>query len=261
MLYTLYFSATGTTKTIVQTVAKQMGTIARDYDFTLPTAREREYVFQPGDIVVCGCPVYAGRVPNVLLEFFSRLQGNGALAIPVVVYGNRDYDDALIELRDLLRGRGFRPVAAAAFVGAHAFSDTLAKGRPDEKDLKMAALFGQMARIQCENGAQKTLLVKGRETGRTYYQPRTKEGAPIDIRRVKPQTKGCVHCGLCAELCPMGAIDKENPSRVSGICIKCGACVKRCPNHAKFFADEGYQYHLRELETTFTARREPEVFI
>lgn len=67
-------------------------------------------------------PVIAGRVPNVLLKFLDTLQGGGALAVPVVLYGNRNFDDALIELRNILQDRGFYAIGAAAFIGEHSFS-------------------------------------------------------------------------------------------------------------------------------------------
>lgn len=38
----------------------------------------------------------------------------GTPAIAVCVYGNRDYDDALIELKDAIEANGFKTVAAAA---------------------------------------------------------------------------------------------------------------------------------------------------
>lgn len=49
-----------------------------------------------------------------------------AIAIPIVLFGNRNYDDALIELRNLLEEDGFNTIAAGAFVGEHAFSYTFA---------------------------------------------------------------------------------------------------------------------------------------
>ena len=48
-------------------------------------------------------PVYAGRIPNLLLlKYLTSVKGNDALAVPIVLFGNRNYDDALIELRDIL---------------------------------------------------------------------------------------------------------------------------------------------------------------
>lgn len=40
-----------------------------EYSFNLPAAREKELSFGPADLVVLGVPVYAGRVPNLLLPY------------------------------------------------------------------------------------------------------------------------------------------------------------------------------------------------
>ncbi len=111
-----------------------MGASVERFDFTRPEAREAEQRFGPGELAVIGTPVYAGRVPNVLLKYLTgKLRGSGALAIPVVLFGNRNFDDGLIELRNILEQDGLRAVAGAAFVGEHSFSRTLAAGRPDKR--------------------------------------------------------------------------------------------------------------------------------
>ena len=95
MVWAMYFSATGTTEKIVTAIAERLGEgDFRKYDFTLPGVRSKRAVFESGDVVVFGVPVYAGRVPNVLVKYLNTVEGNGAKAIPVVVYGNRNYDDA-----------------------------------------------------------------------------------------------------------------------------------------------------------------------
>ena len=87
------------------------------WDFTLPAGRLAPFVGEAGDLVVVGMPVYAGRLPNLLVPYLKTWQGKGAYVVPVVVYGNRSYGNALIELRDILTKTGFRPLGAAAFVG------------------------------------------------------------------------------------------------------------------------------------------------
>ena len=129
----VYFSATGTTQKILrrigETLAQELGASVQEDDFTLPAAREHAVVCVPDELALVGTPVYAGRVPNVLLPYLKeKLTGNGAPAVPIVLFGNRNYDDALIELRDLLEASGFRTIAGAAFVGAHSFSYALAAG-------------------------------------------------------------------------------------------------------------------------------------
>ena len=136
-VWAAYFSATDTTKTVVTQIAKELarhtGRPLETFDFTLPQTRKTPKAFGPGDLVVFGTPVYAGRVPNLLIKYVASVQGNGALAVPVVCYGNRHYDDALMELRNTLRDGGFHPVAGAAFSCQHAFSPSQNAGWPDRR--------------------------------------------------------------------------------------------------------------------------------
>ncbi len=268
-VWAVYFSATGTTKKIAEHIAKTAAEgLGADFgvlDFTLPGGREKPLRFGPGELVVFGTPVYAGRVPNVLLKYLNTMEGGGALAVPVVLYGNRDYDDALVELRDILEKGGLHTIAAAAFVGEHSFSYTLAKGRPDDADMETAAAFaGQIVEKIKSGGAPgpAPVGVKGTPAPyRGYYQPRDSEGNPVDIRKVKPVTKPrCINCLLCAQVCPMGSVSFEDVREVVGICIKCGACIKKCPVGAKVFEDAAFLYHKRELEEGLQRRAEPELF-
>ncbi len=107
----MYFSPTGTTEKIVQELVEILAIkfeCKKSYvDFTLPDVREKIQTFDKEDLVVFGTPVYAGRVPNVLLKYIHTVQGGGALAVPVVLFGNRNYDDALAELQALLAEDGF----------------------------------------------------------------------------------------------------------------------------------------------------------
>lgn len=267
----VYFSATGTTQKIAEGIARSISEIIEteyeSYDFTLPDARTDALAFHAGELVIFGTPVYAGRVPNVLLKYLGTIEGNDALAVPIVLYGNRNYDDGLIELRDILEEHGLHTVAAAAFVGEHSFSYTLAKGRPDEADMSIGKDFAD--RI-LRNVEQLTVLselepiaVKGiPQPYRGYYQPRDRQGNPVDIRKVKPLTnEDCNNCLICADACPMGSISHDDVSEFTGICIKCGACVKKCPVHAKYYEDEAFLYHQHELEEGLTRRAEPELFL
>jgi len=264
----LYFSATGTTEKVVTGLARAVaqgygGESVNILDFTLPDFRKQPLSFSPEDLVIAGVPVIAGRVPNVLLKYLNSIEGNGALAVAVVLYGNRNYDDALIELRDILHNQGFMVIAGGAFIGEHSFSNILAKGRPDEKDMAIVNDFARRIfnKITDEDKFT-TVEVKGNVPYRDYYRPKDKNGNPVDIRKVTPKTKSdCIDCKLCAEVCPMGSLDYEDTSKLTGICIKCCACIKKCPVEAKYFDDENYLRHARELEIEFAARREPEIFI
>jgi NAD-dependent dihydropyrimidine dehydrogenase PreA subunit/flavodoxin len=223
----LYFSATGTTKKIVTGITDKIsdnlvGKVeVNTIDFTLPQARKQAVSFAKEHIVVVGVPVYAGRVPNVLLKYLKSVAGNGASAVAVVVYGNRNYDDALIELQDILEADGFRVVAGGAFIGEHSFSRTLGQNRPDERDMIIAVDFAERVYKKITApGEISTVAVKGNRPYRDYYKPRDKEGKPADIRKVSPKTNNdCIDCKLCAEICPKGSIDAGDVSKLTEICI------------------------------------------
>ncbi len=267
---TFYFSATETTKKIVAATARKLAEslgeqVAENIDFTLPDARRSPASFTPQDLVVAGIPVYAGRVPNVLLKYLNETQGNGALAVAVVVYGNRHYDDALVEWRDILESRGFKVIAAGAFIGEHSFSRILGQNRPDPQDMSRAAEFAGLIyrKLTASPEARQTVTVSGNKPYRPYYRPKDKDGNPASILKVVPKTgDDCIHCGLCVSLCPMGSIDADDESIITGICTKCCACIKNCPVEAKYFDDKNYLWHKQELEVAFTSpRREPAWFL
>ena len=270
-VWAVYFSGTGTTEKTVRRIAAGMAQ-ALDaelavYDFTTPAARQRELRFGAEELVALGVPVYAGRVPNVLLPYLTKqLHGGGALAVPVVLFGNRNFDDGLIELRNILTEDGFMPVAGGAFVGEHAFSRTLGAGRPNGDDLAEMAAFARRAaeKVTALTAAPaEPVAVRGETPVRPYYTPRDRHGNSINILKVKPKTDmdRCGGCGLCAARCPMGSIDPADVSQVTGICIKCCACVKGCPAEAKYFDDAGYLYHKSELEEVYARPAANEVFL
>lgn len=269
-VWAVYFSGTGTTEKVVSCVAKTtaaiLGVEFKSFSFNAPEHRQKDLTFRSDDLVVLGTPVYAGRVPNLLLPYLKeRVKGNGAFGVPVSLFGNRNFDDGLIELRNIMQENGFHTVAAGAFVGEHSFSTTLGAGRPNCDDMALAEQLGiETARKVKKMTAlpSEPISVAGHDPIRPYYTPRDRHGNPISILKVKPKTDPakCTQCGLCAELCPMGSISSDDASQVPGVCIKCCACVKKCPTGAKYYDDEGYLYHKQELEEVYARPADVELF-
>lgn len=266
----VYFSPCGSVRQVVAKMAERAAEALQvpvfDCDFTLPPAREQRYGFGAGDLVFFGTPVYAGRVPNKIMPFVQGgFSGKGALAVPVVVFGNRSFDDGLVELRNLLEENGFHTIAAAAVVARHSFSKVIGAGRPNEADMEAIAAFSGhvLEKVKKISSADswEPVSVPGTNPPEKYYTPLGMDGKPAKFLKAVPKTSGeCSRCGLCAAVCPMGSIDREDPTHIMGICIKCQACIQKCPKQAKYFDDQAFLSHKQMLEESFTVNKEIEFY-
>lgn len=269
------FSPTGGTEHIVSLLAEEMGKCLKlpvhKISFTLPDERKKSCTFTEEDLLILGTPVYAGRIPNKILPDVDRsFEGNGTLAVAVSVFGNRNYDDGLMELALLLENHGFCVAAAAAAAARHAFSDDIGAGRPDKQDEEELRVFARRAaeKIKEFSGVEKivsgnkaacgvlALQITGHNPVGPYYTPLRADGQPAKFLKAKPVTDEnlCNRCGTCAQVCPMGSISREDPSVVNGICIKCQACIRACPTQAKHFEDEDFLSHVEMLSEHYTRR-------
>lgn len=253
------FSPTGTTRTVIGAVAEGIGAPASAFDLTLPDI----HTPAPGEIAVIGTPVYAGRVPETAAVRLRRhVRGMGRPAVLVVVYGNRAFEDALLELRDLALELGFVPVAGAAFIGEHSFSTPqwpVAEGRPDAADRDKAIAFGRSVRDLLDRISHpddlRPLKVPGNLPYRQGVQP----------SNICPETDAriCVLCGECARFCPSGAITLTEDSVLTegALCLRCCACTRVCPAGARVMRHEKILEFGRMLSTQYAQRREPEFFL
>ncbi len=266
----VYYSAVGTTEKVVtgiaEKIAASLGVPAEVYDFSLPVNRTEAKTYAADQLVVFGTPVYAGRVPNKMLPIVqSNFKGEGALAVPVVTFGNRSYDNGLIELRNELENNGFHTIAGAGIACEHVFSDKLAKGRPDADDWAKIDAFAEAVaeKVKAMTDIPEKIAVRGEDPVGPYYTPLGTDGKPAVFLKAKPVTNEelCDKCGICAKVCPVGSISVENPSEVNGICIKCQACIKKCPKQAKYFEDAAFLSHVAMLEQNYTRRAEAEFFV
>ena len=110
---TLTFSPNGTTRQVADAIAQGAGLPQRlDLDRTAFDSRWTGADLRPGDLAVIALPVYYGRLPKLMVEFFRYVKAEGIPAVLAVTYGNRAYDDALLELKNESLEHGFVPVAA-----------------------------------------------------------------------------------------------------------------------------------------------------
>jgi len=256
----VFFSPTGTSKKIVEAISAGMPcTDQKSLDLTYP-GKSQTIQCTEHDLVIIGVPVYAGRVAPLAARRLEDVRGSNTPAILVVLYGNREYEDALVELRDIAAAHSFVPVGASAFIGEHSFSDRTmptALGRPDQADLAVAASFGETLYrniVQLQNISTLSPLVV---PGNIPY----KEGmGPLPVSPALDPDK-CTLCTLCAATCPGGAITVDDEfSLDTDSCIFCCACIKGCPEQALSIKAPLLLEKRQWLHENCATRKEPEFY-
>lgn len=253
VLRTVYFSPTGGTKKVVDFLAEQLGMPSEPRDLTIMGTDVLNFTGDD-EVLLFAAPVYSGRIAPLARERFSTIRGRGQKAIVVVVYGNRDYDDALLELCDYVSDRGFEVIAAAAFISEHSIFPAVGAGRPDAEDKEKISIFAESVLKALEDDTKVDLsIIPG---VRPYRKPGAVPLHPHTMRSL------CSGCGVCASECPTGAIPKAHPQRTdTGKCISCGRCISICPRDARHYRGLLYNVAARMFVRKNLARREPVWFL
>jgi ferredoxin len=259
----VYFSPTRTTKQIIEGIAKGIQNESITHlDLTPPIVKDQEVGEFNEELVIIGAPVYGGRIPVDAVSRLQRLKANNTPAVVVVVYGNRAYEDALVELRDLALKGGFKPVAGGAFIAEHSFNteDTpIAKARPDEKDLKKVLEFGEKIQATMEEYRGSEDVPRLQVPGNHPYKARGQRSEAISPITKEEQ---CILCGQCAEVCPTAAITINTEVVTQReACIHCCACVKNCPSNARVMEHPRIRKIAIWLSMNFSERKEPEIYL
>lgn len=250
-VYAVYFSPTNSTEKIVKLLAYEFG----EYQEIDLSKRENNYhkTFEQDDICIVGVPSYGGRVPDVALDRMKEFQGNHAKAVLVVTYGNRAYDDTVKELEEYMEKKGFSSVAAIAAVAEHSIMRQFATGRPDEADKQELVQFAKKIQDKLKNNTTfEKLELPGNDLYREY------KGVPL-----KPKAgKECTSCGLCAKLCPVGAIPLDNPQKTNNdLCISCMRCISICPHNARKLNSLMLKVASKKMEAACSEKKKNELFI
>lgn len=258
----IYFSPTETTRKVIEGIGQGLQAFTVDHiDLTRPEARTRTNAEMHDELAIIGSPVYAGRLSTDMISRFRRLKGNDTPAVIVVVYGNRAYEDALLELRDRAVESGFKPVAAGAFIGEHSYSTgaaPVAVGRPDREDLIKAKEFGTMIREKIRTIGALNELSQIMVPGNFPYKERS---ALTNISPVTQETI-CAKCEKCAAICPTAAIVvRDTVVTDRSVCIRCCACVKSCSTGARVMDDPRIRQVAEQLSMNCRIRKEPETFV
>lgn len=251
-VFEIVFSPTGGTQKVSGLVAGALDKNTVTVDLTDSGLDFSAVSMTEDDVAVISVPAYAGRIPAVVADRLGMVHGNGARAVLVCVYGNRAFEDTLVELEDVAKHAGFRVIAAVAAIAEHSIARQFAAGRPDAQDATQLAEFAQQ--IQ-----QKLLAEDASEPSIPGNRPYKQAGGHSMVPHA---TEDCVSCGACAALCPVRAIDKDDPRQVDGeACISCMRCVSVCPQNARKLDPNKLAAVTQMLSKACVERRECEIFI
>lgn len=250
-IHKIIFSPTGGTQRVSEILCQDMGKESVVTDLCVKAADIQLPVIHEDDLAVIAMPVFAGRIPTLAVERLRMVKPNNAKCVVLAVFGNRAYDDALLEMQDVATEMGFRVIAAVGAVAEHSIIRKYGKGRPDADDEQMLRQFG----TDIISKAESTDCTMPKVPGNRPY----KQGGKV------PQPKGrrrCNRCGVCAKHCPIDAIPLSDPKTVdTAKCISCMKCVSVCPTGARstgvimnFLATQG-------LKKVCATRKENELYI
>ena len=234
-----YFSPTGGTKKVSDIFAAAIGKEAVWHDL----GDKQTAIEQPqGELIAVAAPVFAGRIPSVVHEKIKMLCGKGKKAVA--------YEDALLEMHDILMQAGFMVMAAAAFVAQHSIVPEVGAGRPDAEDIKEIRAFAEAVK---NSTSAENVQVPG---NRPYKPEMNVAAAPLSL-------PSCTACGACAKICPTDAIANEDGKMATDTakCILCMACVHACPKQARILPLPLQQKTDNMLAAFKDVRNKNEVFL
>ena len=252
-LVQIVFSPTGGTGKVADIIAGEWEGPVTRVDLSDAKTDCSKIKLGQGDAALIAVPSYGGRVPKLAVERLMKINGNQARCVIICVYGNRAYEDTLVELRDIVKSCGFRTIAAISAVAEHSIIHQYAAGRPDEEDAEILRGYAKkiFGKFMDDDPSTSAFEVPG---NRPY---RKAGGAGL----VPKATKECVSCGLCAENCPALAISRNSLKTAdSKKCISCMRCVAGCPQSARKVNGALVSVAAMAIKKACSERKEAELF-
>ncbi|MGM0418883.1 MAG: EFR1 family ferrodoxin [Thermodesulfobacteriota bacterium] len=190
-----------------------------------------------------GSPVYVNRMlPHIpeLIEFIENKKN--IPVIPFVTWGCVTSGIALYDAGKKLTENNFIFSGALKIPAPHSMTwqskEVIGDGHPDSEDKKIIKEFVEKLLSGLENGDIPKKQLKPEDV---QHQPEEtklemEKSSLAAAKNHMPEKmiseKLCTQCGICAELCPVEAIELDPYPVFKENCITCFKCVKECPEDA-----------------------------
>jgi diguanylate cyclase (GGDEF)-like protein len=245
----LTFSPNGTTLKAGSFIANKLG---EEILINVTTKYKRNFTttVNENELLILSYPSYAGRIPKTFVDYLKdNVSIKGAKVVLVTTFGNRDFEDCLVEGEDIVKELGGNVIGATSVVAEHCYTNKLAPNHPNQKDLLVLDEFAKII-LSRFNGGNLCVAIpgnrpyrKGAEYLKPFYMPVL----------IAPK---CIECNECVAVCPTRAMRFNDAS----ICIHCCACINACPTKALSFIDERFLKIVDKLESNYTKVKETKYY-
>ncbi|MDE6747443.1 MAG: EFR1 family ferrodoxin [Lachnospiraceae bacterium] len=232
----IYFSGTGNSRYALEVFLREYDETAQAY--SIEEADITDYIKDNKDIVF-SYPVQYSNIPKMLKDFVDRYKHlwQGKRVFVIATMGLFSGDGAGI------LARRFRKYGAQITGGLHlkmpdSIADEKALKRPMEKNMELVKtaenkISDAVRNIKNGKSPQEGIGALYHFAGlfgqRLYFYNKTKQYTD----KIKIDTKTCVGCGKCVELCPMKNLNIENNfAKAEDRCTMCYRCINNCPKQA-----------------------------
>ncbi len=236
-----YFSGTGNTERIADTIARELEELNVEIDtFNITSYKERQqnYDLAHYNAFIFGFPIYAWRAPRVVREWLKSLNGKGKRCATFFTYGGVTFGAAHYNTKEILEGSNFILIASSEFPGKHTFNlagwDFL-ENRPDKGDFDIAKKFARKILKRFQEKEISRIDIEDPMISKQIFEKFEKREKSLP----KPSRSGkeCSMCRTCEEVCPSSAMNADTGEADNDKCLRCLRCMINCPDNVLEIAD------------------------
>ena len=249
--YIISFSPTESSLKIAKYILKEMK-INQYHIIDLCKNIDHKIQLDADDLCIFTMPCYGGRIPQIAKTRLEHIYGSCTPCIICVTFGNRAFEDALLELSDSVNSLGFKTIAGCAIATEHNIMHVYGTGRPDQQDYNEITMFANSIKQKLQKGSNGYLHFPGNNPYKSWSGSHAKIYVNEDT---------CTHCGLCASKCPVQAISKDGQHLDEQLCINCMRCIQVCPKHSRYISQEYLSALITKLSLACQDRKKNEFYL